>query len=185
MTKSGVKAILVASLISMLSGCASWSVVEKSDLVSPDGSFKIEAPLGWVKGPNQNAVFLTEEGPHLQKVMMQRYDHKKAFESIKKTSSEEMMPIELADYYLASFKKERDGLEVEQLDIKPVKLSGQAAFRMLLQTTTSRGLKINTLAYGLSSKKGFYELSYSAPELHYFERDLPEFEKMVKSFEAL
>ncbi|MGY0217290.1 hypothetical protein ACWJJH_07835 [Endozoicomonadaceae bacterium StTr2] len=176
----------LAALILLLSGCASWSVVKKSELVSKDGSFKVQAPIGWVMGPVDNkGILLTEEGPGLHRIIMNRVDHKNAFKSIEKSSSPDLLPTELADYYLAEFKKTHEGVEVKKLELQPAMLAGEAGFRMKLQVVTPKGLKLNTLAYGLSRENGFYELSYSAPELHYYDRDLEIFEKIVGSFETL
>ena len=124
-------------------------------------------------------------GPALHNILLRRVDHDKAFPAIDKKTSPELLPDELADYYLAEFKKNRDSLLVEKLELKPTELSGHQAFRLVMQTVTGTGLKVNTVTYGFSRDNGFYELSYTAPELHYFERDLPVFESLVESFKPL
>jgi hypothetical protein len=46
-----------------------------------------------------------------------------------------------------------------------------------------RGLELRRVVYSAVDEKYFYRLMYEAPTVYFFDRDLPQFEVLVKSFQ--
>jgi hypothetical protein len=46
-----------------------------------------------------------------------------------------------------------------------------------------RGLELRRVVYSPVDEKYFYRLMYEAPTVYFFDRDLPQFEVLVKSFQ--
>jgi hypothetical protein len=76
-------------------------------------------------------------------------------------------------------------LDLKVLENKPVPFGDTDGFRMLYTYKSEDGLKYKNFYYGCLRGEWFYGVRYTAPQRHYFERDLPAFEKAVKSFRVL
>ena len=171
-------------LLSLASGCAttSWVKLEQPYTTAPDNSFTVDLPVGWVRAPTSGDVILvTRDGAGIQYIKTGRYNHKTAFPKIKKASKADMQPNELAELMIAELKASA-GSAVEILSNQPTGVAGKIGVRLHVQTRTKEGLRYQMVLYGLVDVHGFYVLNYRAPVLHYFQRDLPTFEKTVQTF---
>jgi hypothetical protein len=76
-------------------------------------------------------------------------------------------------------------LELQVLDSGPVgELAGKPAFRVrYLHRAWVDGPLIETILVGASGTRGLLLASLTAPHLAYFERALPDFEKMLPTLE--
>lgn len=88
------------------------------------------------------------------------------------------LPSELAELTIAAFKAtQEEGLpSLEILHNTPVKLAGHNGFDIHLRYKTDAVLRIDMLLRGVVDESGFYLVKYSAPTLHYFERDRQTYE---------
>lgn len=178
--------ILLSCLLTitfLVAGCAAWVRVEQPLAESPDKSFTVELPVGWMRQNNLmfNGIAVTRDGFGLQSITAMKLAHDKAFPTIKKISNAEMLPTELAELALAELKTQDDLSNLEVISKKPAQIADRDAFRLHVRTKNKRGLAVDRVIYGFADKNGFYLLDFEAPRLHYFERDLPAFEKTAKS----
>lgn len=181
------KLISLAFLLA-LSGCASstWTPVEEATFVAPKDSFSVDLPSGWINFARaKNVTVVTKDGLDLQSIRIIRDDHKKAFKAIEKDSSANMLPQEVAENLIAEVKASYELDNIDTLSNDPVTIDGQPGFRLLLEYKTDRGLRRKYLAYGFVNDKGLYTMIYTAPTLHYFDRDLKVFERVVESFKIV
>jgi hypothetical protein len=171
-------------LLSLASGCTtvSWTNVKESHTSGPDKSFTVDLPVGWVRAPaNSDAVLITRDGLGVQYIRVERRDSKDAFPKIKKASKPDIEPNELAELMIAEIKASARS-PVEVMSNQPTGIAQRIGVRLQLQTRTAEGLRYQMVVYGLVDARGFYELTYHAPMLYYFQRDLPTFERVVQSF---
>lgn len=168
----------------LLSGCvtATWTRVEQSQMTGPDRAFTIEAPAGWVHAAYlKNQVFLTRDGPAVQFIRVMRTPHAEAFAVVNKDSAPDMLPSELAELVVAELKAGTSRIGLEVVESVPRQVAGHPGFRLHLRFRDERGLRYEIAVCGFAADEGFFTVLYHAPTLHYFRRDLPEFERVVAS----
>ena len=93
-----------------------------------------------------------------------------------------MTPQELAELVIDDIRASEALTEARVLENAPAPVGGRKGFRVLATFRDARGLARKIAIYGLLDEKRFYRLFYVAPERHYFARDLPVFEELVRSF---
>jgi len=173
----------------VLAGCMTvWSKVEQSSFAAPDHSYRVELPVGWVRhqmGRSPNDVFITRDGPGLNRIEIVKRENKKAFPKIKKSADENMLALELAELTIAELKSDKDMANLEVIENAPAMVAGGQGFRLELRVRNNKGVEFEMLVYGVESKGSFYTLAYGAPRMHYYERFKGVFEKTVASFKLL
>jgi len=181
-----IKLLIVGFAILTIHGCGTWVKPSGNSMTqSPDGSFKVKTPSGWMLLSANNLLLMSVEGPDLQKIVAQKKDHEDAFENIKKPSKADMLASELAELTISNLKAESSNLNIEVLSNQPVTIDNKEAFRVHMRFYNDRGLTLERIVYGLADKKGFYRLIYQAPKIYYFSRSLNQFETVVKSFQRI
>jgi hypothetical protein len=175
--------ILLVMLL-LLPGCATtWVKVDNTGSRYQDEHYSATLPAGWLHLESNNSLILSKDGILLQYISIEYRSHEKAFEKIEKNSSSNMLPSELAELTIAEFKATQDeGLpSLEILHNTPIKLAGHTGFGIHLRYKTDAGLRTDMLLRGVVDESGFYLATYSAPTLHYFERDLKTYESLTES----
>jgi hypothetical protein len=176
--------LLIVTAI-LLGGCVpQWVKLDKPEQQQIAAErYEIVLPKGWVKIDRGDTLEVSRDGPDLQQVAIRAVAHDKAFPQIEKSTSESMLPSELSAMFIAELKKtHEDGLPslvVEQNE--PATVGGRDGFRLLLDYATDSGVRYRELVYGAVTDKGPATISYVAPRLYYFERDLPTFEAMLST----
>lgn len=181
---------LLLFIVPVIAGCAptTWVRVSKPEIVAPDQSFSIDLPVGWVLSTSQkDAIFVTKDGAFIQYIEASRVDHENALKNIKKSTSAALLPTELADLVIANLSQQIQVGNASLLVVsnEPASIAGHQGFRLHCQIKTTEGLRIERVSYGFVTQQGFFLLTYNAPTLHYFERDLPAFEQSVRSMRLL
>ena len=94
-----------------------------------------------------------------------------------------MLPSELARMTIAEFKANQDDSlpSLEILANSPVEIAGRTGFDIYLRYKTDTGLRMGMLMRGVVSEKGYYLVKYTAPMLHYFDRDRQTYETLTGS----
>lgn len=183
MKTKGFLFCVLAAVMMLLSGCAYWARIESTTLAGPDNAFELEVPVGWVHAVgDKTCILITKDGPALQRIEVKRFTLKDAFAAIEAEISEKTLVSELAEYYVANFKKMLQGVTVKHLETLPADIDGHPGFRCKMEFANSRGLLFDVVAYGFVTTEGFYRLLYQATKLHYFDQDLETFERIVRSF---
>ncbi len=177
-----IVAVVILSLL--LSACNTWQRIDESSSVIETEKYTVKMPVGWVQLKVNNHLLVTRDGPDLQKIQITVSESAKAFEAIEKSSSEVLLPSELAELYIADLRKQhKNGLpSLEVLSNSPTTVDGHAGFQLLLRYKTDNGLFYNQRVTGFATKDSFYCIFYRAPELHYYALDDTSFDEVVHDF---
>ena len=170
----------------LLSGCATtWVKVDDAGRHYQDENYSAMLPAGWLRFESGDSLILSKDGILLQYISIQFRPHEKAFEKIEKDSSSTMLPSELAELTIAEFKATQDGglPSLEILRNAPVEIAGYTGFDIHFRYKTEAGLRMDMLLRGVIDESGFYLIKYSAPTLHYFERDRQTYESLTESLQ--
>lgn len=201
-----MRKIYALVLIALLAaGCAPkpyWTLTDDTNRRVASTSFEFNLADGWVRtteprtwdrmeidGKEQTILLetmsVTRDGTGLHAITLTRRYPDTAFPTIKKKSNANMLAPEVADLYVAELRK-RTGLErLAVVSNKPAKVNGKPGFQLVMQYKNDEGLRIQIMTYGFVDKTGFYTLTYRAPYLYYYERDLKVFSALVASFNQL
>lgn len=178
-----MKLITVLILSLTLAGCAVWQRVDTPRTEAPDKSYSVDLPQGWVRLMQAaEGLEVTRDGMALNRIRVNRVDLAKAFPTLKKAANPDMLPSELAELQIAEYKSADQETVISVKENAPAMVGGQPGYRLHLQYRNPRGLGMDRIVQGCATAKGYFTLSYEAPGLHYWSRDLPEFEKTAASF---
>ena len=181
-----MKKLALVCLIMILASCTIWSQVKPGDTFGEKQGFDVQLPNGWMRfHPGVQGYMITKDGLSIQRITIAKYSLDKAFTKSEKTLTADMLVTDVMDYYIAELQQKNEGLTVEVEAKEPAIISGQEGFKVNVLLTAPDGLKYRLHSYGLLSRDGFYEISYEAPVIHYFSRDLPVFEKAKDSFRLI
>ena len=179
--------ILVLMLALALSGCATYDLTVKGRTEGPDKAYSVELPQNWVRLTSAtDKVIVTRDGFGLQRIMITRVAAKDAFPAIKKEASARLLPSELADLEIAELKAHGQimaNLKVEQNE--PLALGGETGFRVQIRILNADGVAFHQVWCGALHKGYFYLVSFHAPEVYYFPKYLPDFERALGSFRLM
>ena len=182
--KAVTRSILMLLLI-LLAGCATtaWKRVDESSRQYDIEHYSLRLPDGWMRNESTGDLVLSRDGIGLQRIIIRYRPHDKAFEKLKRSSTPEMLPSELAQLAIAEIKAgPGDGMpSLMVFSNIPFEIAGNTGFAIHLGFKTKQGLRIQVLSRGFSDAHGFYQLLYRAPALHYFEKDRETFESVVRS----
>ncbi len=183
MTKLTRIAVLVIAAMLAVGCVPTWTRVDKPLARDPGKTFQVDLPKGWMRAQIfRDRLVVTRDGLGLNAIEVRRIDHKNAFSRIKKSSRADMLPSELAELELADTKKEDPiTATAEVVNNRPATIAGHAGYRLALRFRNQDGLRIERVIYGFADKRGYFTLSYQAPQLYYFPRDLQTFEQVVAS----
>lgn len=144
----------------------------------------VRLPAGWNYDTAPRAVLASYDGPLLNHILVQLMPHKDAFKAIKRVSSAQSLPEDLAESYVANLQAEGVMREVEILGTEPAALAGQAAFRLHLRyrlPENSGSAVVEEIVLGTPTPKALLLVKYAAPALHFFAKSLPVFDEVAKS----
>jgi hypothetical protein len=173
-------------ILLLLSGCApTWVKVDDTGRNYRGEHYSVTLPTGWLRLESDSTLILSRDGILLQIISIQFRPHENTFEKIEKDSSATMLPSELAQLAIAELKASQDdGLpSLEILRNAPVELAGHTGFDIHLRYKTDAGLRMDVEMRGVVDGSGFYLLKYSAPSLHYFERDRQTYVTLTESLQ--
>lgn len=177
---------VVAILVLQITGCASnyWKTLPDDLYTNQKAGFQVKAPKGWFAGKGVSGpLVITKDGPLLQAIEITEMALKKSFPKTKRVVADDTEPLELADYYLAEFKSELEGITVvDKKSLSPASIEQNDAFNMVLEFNSVEGLGYRVNVYGFVRAGKMYTLKYQAPRLHYYDRYAVDFKKVVESF---
>jgi len=177
--------LLLTALI--LAGCAGQWIRVSSDETYRTARYEVTLPSDWVKRSEENALILSRDGPDLQKIVIIASEHENAFPKIEENATQEMLPSELSAMFIAELKKESSdgfpGLRIETNE--PFNVDGQEGFHLVASYRNDDGIRYRLKAFGVSTEKGYFALSYTAPIIHYYAKDLQAFRKILSGLSLL
>jgi hypothetical protein len=187
MTRKRQTLVLISILFLFTAGCVpQWQLIEKPEIKLANASYSLKAPVGWKQLTGiGKTTFITNEGPSLQTIEIAETERKKAFESLKIEIKEDVLISELADYFVADFKTQSQGTQVNHTRTIAATIDSKPAFKVFFNFTNHEGLFFEAAAYGLMHNDIIYTLYYQAPRIYYFARDEQVFEDLAASFKLL
>ncbi len=187
MNRNAGRAIaLLAGIAFAMPALAAWKVVAEGETYRHEKSgYSIQYPAGWRWIKFGDVSLATRDGAPIQMILVDFRKHKKAFRTLNQDSTPAMMPQELAERVVAEATKERSLQNVEVLSDEPATLAGRPGFRLLVayrSAVDAGSVRYREIVLGANSPQGIFIISYRAPVLHYFERDVATFEKSLATF---
>ncbi|HEX9207835.1 MAG TPA: hypothetical protein VF851_06340 [Steroidobacteraceae bacterium] len=174
--------------------CAAWFsgqvlagmeiAVANTPVSNSKGQFSVQLPAGWVYQRSGYEVTTSRDGALLNNISFALRKHKKAFPAIKKDSTADALPEELAENYIADLKSRPGISDVQVVAIEPADLGGQPAFRVHLTYVLMQemgGAPFEQVALGAPLPDYLLIASYAAPRIHFFATYLPAFEESLRT----
>jgi hypothetical protein len=153
--------------------------------VAERSGFEVVPPPAWMRfNGRDDTLVLTRDGTALQRIVVGSSDVGKpiGIGASKRPVQAGMSPQELAELVIDDIRAAESLTAIQILENAPATLSGRSGFRVVASFRDGRGLPRRIALYGLSDGARLYEVFYVAPERHYFARDLPVFEELVRTF---
>lgn len=175
---SVVRSLACVSASLLISGCG-WYLVKVAPHAMEKQGYTVDLPVGWIQNKyvGDDMVILSRDGYNLQTIVIRHAPLTKAFPRSGKPASADSLPGDLAADFIAEARLANENIEV--LETAPAVVAGRPGFRLELGFSTPTGLRYQTRAYGVATPRGFYEIHYKAPVIHYWAKDLETFEAMV------
>lgn len=178
----------IAALAALLSACvAPPQRVDMPRTEGPDKAYAVDLPVGWIKQVTEKRQLLaSRDGILLEYILISRTSPKEAFPKTKKAASDTLLPAELAELEIAEIKSEDQfTAALTVMENEPAEITGQEGFRVRVRYKNTRGLEIQRVVYGFADKAGYYQMTFQAPVLYYFDTYYPDFLKVVASFQLV
>jgi len=183
MTRATIALLLVTLFVA--TGCvtAPWVPADGTYTSSVD-HYTVDLPEGWMRWTRDehNRLVVTRDGALLQLIAIERHQVDEPLKHTKKKLAKGMMPQEAAEVLLDNFSSSPDISGVEVKDNRPITISGRPGFRATFTYKTKDDLKVKVVYCGVLDGEWFYGIRYSAPQRHYFDKDLKRFETVLRSF---
>lgn len=176
---------LLAAMLLVAAGCVSlpWVPVG-GEYTSFAHHYTIALPQGWMRWAQdeRDDLIVTRDGALLQLILIERLHVGEPLKHTKKKLAKGIMPQDAAEVILDNFSSNKDISGVEVKDNRPITISGKPGFRAVLTYKTKDDLRLRVVYCGVIEGEWFYGIRYSAPQRHYFDKDLKTFEAVLRSF---
>lgn len=184
-TRHGIAVALIAGLLA--TGCApAWVPIDESTPRPFDYwgfELKVPAPVGWMSsyyGPVAGHIFYTVHGQELEEVWIRRFPRTAIVKGTNRTAAGELSVQEMAGLSLDSRRLDDGVGALEVVSNRPATIDGRDCYRIDYRSRNEIGLEKRTVEYGCPVGGWLYRFEFMAPEQHYFERYLPDFEEMTR-----
>jgi len=167
-----------------VAACASgpgW-VPAEGTFEPPSRRYAIQFPRGWMRLGDRDTVVASRDGLFLQRIDVFQHETGKPVGGTRKAVSARMLPQEVAEVVHDALASSPGMQGMTVLENAPASLDGRPGFKLVVAYKDLDGLRMRSIVYGTLLGEALYELSYSAPERHYFDRDLQAFEQVRSTF---
>jgi hypothetical protein len=186
MSRSGIRVLVLLAGMAVALPAMAWKIVMEGQPITHKGSgYSIQYPAGWRYIKWGDEAVATRDGPALQKIYTDFRKHKKAFRALGKDATPEMMPQELAEKIVAEMEAAGSLQNMQVLSNEPTTLAGRPAFRVHVSfrsAVDAGSVRYEGIVVGANSPQGIFLVGYSGPVLHYFARDVENYDKALASF---
>ena len=166
----------------LLGGCATYALTDAGPTAGPDKSYSVQLPPNWVRlSSDSKRVIVTRDGFGLQRIMITRTEAKDAFPKIKKAATDKLLASELAELQIAELKSNVSS-NLTVVENLPARIGGKVGFRLRIHFLNDDGLAFDQVWCGVLDRGRYYLISFHAPELYYFDKYLPYFDRTLASF---
>lgn len=183
-----MRSFIVSTSLLVLVACdATRSRTTPAPPLAGETLFVADAPSGWIASPfTRDGLEATRDGTEVQRIAVANVAAERAFPLTKRAAAPNATPSELAELAMAEMKAlgTSFGTQLEVVSTEPATIAGNKGFRASLVHTSVDGLVMKHLYAGFVNGKTYTSAWFYAPELHYYERDLPAFETTLASLRA-
>ena len=170
------------AIAALLGGCATYALTGSGPVSAEDKSYSVTLPQNWVRlASDSKRVIVTRDGFGLQRIMITRTEAKDAFPKIKKQADDKLLASELAELQIAELKS-GGATNLTVVENLPARIGGRIGFRLRIRFLNDDGLAFDQVWCGVLDKGHYYLISFHAPELYYFDKYLPDFDRTLASF---
>ena len=141
-------------------------------------------PMDWMSSyyaPMGGYFFFTRHGAELQEIWIRRWPRSQMVKGTNRTITDSMTVQDIAALSLDSRRLDGGVGALEVVSNEPAEIGGQTCYRVDYRHRNAIGLPRRTVEYGCPVGAWIYRFEFMAPEQHYFERYLPDFEASVAS----
>lgn len=188
-----VRISLSSAVLVLLAACSQVSLVPpgKTEI---QGRFTVDNKTSWNRIAEGSRESWTKDGPLLQTLAFQ-VDIEEGENIFQREGAEDgpgskylnmptyrkgMTEPEIGEMILASI-SQFGATNARSLGLNPAAFGGRSGFRMEIDYTDTDGLDKRMLVFGHNAGDRMHLIVYTAPNLHFFERDRPHVEEIVKS----
>jgi len=157
-------------------------------LSSKSKTFSLQPPVGWLCIEVKTHIGCARDGFMLNAITIDLRPHDKAFPNLKKTSSADAPPEELAETLVADLAAMKTLHDVKLVSVEPAEIAGHAGFRARISYRMGEEVGnalYDDLVVGAAVPAGLLLAQYEAPHLHFFETYLPAFEAVLPTITLL
>lgn len=186
--RSKILIVLAASAALFLGGCQIWQP-GGTTAKTADGTASLNVPGGWMfttaRGVAQADLLATKDGVFLQRVTLSHHDLKDPLKNSKRKLESTQSPFEVAEAVIDDLRSNRDMRALQVIENTPQTVGGHPGYRFIVEYGVAEpaGLKFREIRYGAIVGTRLYELNFTAPLRHYFERDLATIEAAAKTLQ--
>ncbi|RXK00016.1 hypothetical protein [Arcobacter sp. CECT 8989] len=171
--------ILVTSVF--ITGCATWQEVKKDKVVSAHKvSFELKEE-NWYALKGEKNYSITKDGVLLQKISLNVLDLEKGLSKTKKNIPSDILSHQLAELIIEELRLVNDKNSFNLVSNNPEQLDTAEAVQIIYQTKDNDNNTIKTNSSYFIFDKNLYLLSYSAPLLHFYGKDLDLYQQFKKT----
>ena len=174
------KVITFFAIIVLLTGCGRWAKRGGPYKYSSD-KFRCVIPKDWMQDRTSDSFVITQDGLALQMIFVEKIKINEKLSGTKKTFKKGMSPMEQAETIIDNNKSKTNILNYAVISNKPAVISGENGFRLVTEYRTQDDVRYRNIYYGFMKGDVFYDICYSAPIRHYFDKDFNTFEEFIKS----
>ncbi|MEZ4217520.1 MAG: hypothetical protein R3E88_13640 [Myxococcota bacterium] len=181
-----LRALVAAVVAAATTACAPiWVPIEVTTprpFPMPTFELAMDLPVGWMSsyyGPAIGHFFFTRHGAELQQFWVRRWPKTQVVKGTNRSITSGMTVQDVAMLSLDSRRLDEGVGALEVVSNRPVELGRQACYRLDYRYRDAIGLPRRAVEYGCPVGAWMYRFEYMAPEQHYFDRYLPDFEASV------
>jgi hypothetical protein len=171
--------IVCAVMTLMLTACAGPWNTAPDQLSEPQWS--ITPPEGWMHLSTQESEMLSKDGPYLEYILIQSRPLAQRFRYTKQKLNPGMLPHEAAQLITDNMRSDPLIRQFRLLASEPTMVGGHDGFRLTYTYQDPSGVEIKTIYCGVILPNLFFNLRYTATQRHYFDEELPAFDKVLES----
>lgn len=177
---------VLAVAVALGAACASaprprW-IPAAGDYTAQSGRYTVRLPDGWMLHPDSESLIASRDGVSLQSIQVRAHQVGKPLGSTKKVFTRGMLPQEAAEVVQDAIVSSPGMQGASLIENGPAEVAGRPGFKLVFAYKDPEGLKTKAVVYGVLAGDSLYELTYRAPQRHYFARDADTFEAVRASF---
>lgn len=176
-----LKILTLSAAVIMLGGCESVWEPATPNHHSKKMGVTADLPEGWTRFTQTEGVALTREGPLLQTIVITRKPYETEIEHTDRTVTKGMLPHEAAQVIVDAMAADSEKKKFEVLQNRPAEVDGRPGFRIDVSYKTEGDPMTQESIYGVLTEESYIIASYKAPERHYHERSMNDFESTIAS----